>query len=168
MGNEVNTCPYCGSELMERKDQEHYCDFCLMNIPETMIMKNHERMPVRIREFALEQYLEKTTPELMTLSTFELLNLLKYARNERTFLYRNLNTFYKAGKQVKTGEYEEYEKYSGQEYEKMTRKMFVLENIICERLGYIPHRITDSYLEDYLSKIQKGKRNSMIIRQERS
>lgn len=165
-GNEKCTCPYCGSEVMQLND--YYCDFCTMNIPETLVMKNHERLPVRIREFALDTHLEKSTPELMALSTFELLNLLKYARNERTFLYRNMTAFYKAGKQVQTDEYVEFEQYSGQEYKKMTRKMFVLENIICQRMGYVPHRITDTYLENYLTQIQKAKRNPMIIRQERS
>lgn len=164
--NEKCTCPYCGSEVVQLKD--YYCDFCIMNIPETMVMKNHERLPVRIREFALDIHLEKTTPELMTLSTFELLNLLKYARSERTSLYHEMNVFYKAGKQLKSNEYVEAEKYSGQEYKKITKKMFVLENIICQRLGYVPHRITDTYLENYLTQIQKSKRNPMIIRQERS
>lgn len=42
-------------------------------------------------------------------------------------------------------EYKESEEYSGKEYEKITRKMFVLENLIRQRLGYVPHRITDAF-----------------------
>lgn len=164
-GNDNYTCPYCGSDLEQL--QGYYCDFCVMNIPETMLMKNHERLPVRVRDFALEIHLEKTTPELMTLSTFELLSLLKYARSERTSSYHLMNTFYKARKQLQTNDFVESEKYSGKDYEKITRKMFVLENIIRQRLGYVPYRITDTYLENYLAQMQKEKQKPMIIRQER-
>lgn len=99
----VITCPYCGSELVQQQ-REYYCDFCVMNVPETLVQRNHERISVRVRDFALEVHLERTTPELMMLSTFELLRLLKYARAERTSFYRYLNTFYKARKHGNTDE----------------------------------------------------------------
>ncbi len=138
-----------------------------MNIPEKLVQRNHERISVRVRDFVLEVYLDKTTPELMTFSTFELLSLLKYARAERTALYRDLNTFYKARKYGQTDEFEEGEAYSGKEYEKITRKMFVLENIIRQRLGYVPHQITDGYLAKYLDYMKKDKQKPMLIRQQR-
>ncbi|MBH0167221.1 hypothetical protein IHV12_20050 [Fictibacillus sp. 7GRE50] len=163
----VITCPYCGSELMQQLG-EYYCNFCVMNVPETLVQRNHERISVRVRDFALEVHLERTTPELMTLSTFELLSLLKYARAERTALYRYLNTFYKARKQGNTDEFKESEAYSGTEYEKITRKMFVLENIIRQRLGYVPHRITEGYLAKYVDYMKKDKHKPMAIRQQRN
>lgn len=45
--------------------------------------------------------------------------------------------------------------------------MFVLENLIRQRLGYVPQRITDYYLEKYLTEMQKDKQSPMIIRQQR-
>lgn len=163
----VITCPYCGSELVQQQQREYYCDFCVMKLPETLVQRDHERISVRVRDFALEVYLERTTPELMTFSTFELLSLLKYARAERTSLYHFLNTFYKARKHGNTNEFKESEEYSGKEYEKITRKMFVLENIIRQRLGYVPHRITDGYLAKYLDYMKKDKHKPMVIRQQR-
>ncbi|GAB0171779.1 TFIIB-type zinc ribbon-containing protein [Lysinibacillus sp. CTST325] len=162
----IITCPYCGSE-MEQQGEKYYCDFCVMILPADRVQRNHERVSVRVRDFALDVYLDKTTPELMRYSTFELLSLLKYARAERTNVYKLMNTFYNARKQQNIEEYKESEEYSGREYEKITRKMFVLENLIRQRLGYVPQRITDTYLGKYLAEMEKDKRQPMIIRQQR-
>ena len=164
--HDIITCPYCGSELVQQ-DVNYYCDFCVLRLAPDQAQRNHERISVRIRDFALEVYLDKTTPELMSYSTFELLSLLKYARAERTSLYHYLNLFYKARKQGNTNEFKETEEESGKEYEKITRKMFVLENIIRQRLGYVPHRIKDAYLVRYLEEMKKDKHKPMIIRQQR-
>lgn len=164
--HDVITCPYCGSEL-EQREEKYYCDFCVMILGSNQVQRNHERIAVRVRDFALEVYLDKTTPELMKFSTFELLSLLKYARAERTSLYHYLNVFYKARKHEQTEEFKETEEESGKDYEKITRKMFVLENIIRQRLGYVPRRITDAYLIKYLEEIKKDKQKPMIIRQQR-
>lgn len=164
--HDVFTCPYCGSELI-LQDEKYYCDFCVMRLGPNQVQRNHERISVRIRDFALDVYLEKTTPELMRYSTFELLSLLKYARAERTSLYHYLNVFYKARKHGQTEEFKETEEESGRHYEQITRKMFVLENIIRQRLGYVPHRITDAYLAWYLKEMKKDKHKPMIIRQQR-
>ncbi|MGE7954762.1 hypothetical protein [Lysinibacillus xylanilyticus] len=163
---DVITCPYCGSKL-EQQSEKYYCNFCVMILSSNQVQRNHERISVRVRDFALDVYLDKTTPELMRYSTFELLSLLKYARAERTNIYKLMNTFYNARKQQNIEEYKESEEYSGKEYEKITRKMFVLENLIRQRLGYVPHRITDAYLGKYLAAMEKDKRQPMIIRQQR-
>ncbi|MED1472736.1 hypothetical protein [Bacillus salipaludis] len=57
---EVITCPYCGSELVEQLEQ-YYCEFCLMRLDPNQVERNHERISVRIRDFSLEVYLDKTT-----------------------------------------------------------------------------------------------------------
>lgn len=163
---DVITCPYCGSEL-EKRQEKYYCDFCVMILGPEQVQRNHERISVRIRDFALDVYLDKTTPELMIYSTYELLCLLKYARTERTNIYQLMNTFYKARQLDGTNDFLESEEYSGQEYEKITRKMFVIENLIRQRLGFVPHRITDAYLAKYLEGMKKDKFNPMIIRQQR-
>lgn len=89
---DIITCPYCGSEL-EPKGEKYYCDFCVMILGADRVQHNYERITVRVRDFALDVYLDKTTPELMRFSTFELLSLLKYARAERTNIYKLMNTF---------------------------------------------------------------------------
>jgi hypothetical protein len=164
--HEVITCPYCGSELIQQHEK-YYCDFCVMRLRPDQVQRNYERISVRVRDFALDAYLDKTTPELMRYSTFELLSLLKYARAERSSLYHYLNVFYKARKHGQTDEYKENEADCGKQYEKITRKMFVLENIIRQRLGYVPNRITDAYLARYLEEMKKDKYKPMMIRQKR-
>ncbi|USK87522.1 hypothetical protein [Peribacillus asahii] len=72
--------------------------------------------------------MDKTTPEIMKLSTFELLYLLKVIRKERRDMYRHMNSFYKAGEQESTDEFKEYERIAGQNYMYYTKKVFVVEN----------------------------------------
>ncbi|HER2025581.1 hypothetical protein LCL90_23085 [Bacillus infantis] len=162
----VITCPYCGSELMPQ-GPKYYCDFCMMILGGHQVQRDHQRLSVRVRDFALDAYLEKTTPELMRLSTFELLSLLKYARTERTHIYNYMNIFYKARKHGELDDYRETEEETGVNYGRITRKMFVLENLIRQRLGYVPRRITDAYLARYLEEMKRDKNKPMTIRQER-
>lgn len=163
----VITCPYCGSEL-ETAERDYYCEFCVMKVPASLAQRDHNRIMVRTKDIAFESYLEKTTPELMTLSTYELLELLQIARKERSAYYGYLNTFRKAAEQSSVKEFEESSKYTGEQYEQKTRKMFVIENIIRQRLGYVPHRITSAFLANYLDQMKKDKTAPMVIRQQRS
>jgi len=138
-----------------------------MNIDIRIVKENYERVDVRFRDFALDAYIDKTTPEIMTFSTFELLYLLKMIRNERNNMYHLMNVFHQAGKEGIT-EYIDVEKETGRDYMYYTKKAFVVENIIRTRLGYVPDRITESYLLKYLQNIKNGKKTGpMIIRTQR-
>lgn len=158
------TCPYCGSFLMEKNEGKYYCAFCVMTLGKHQIQHNHKRISVRIRDFALDSYMDKTTPELMRLSTFELLSLLKSIRAERTEIYKYLNVFYRVRRKEDSDDFREKEEEAGADYERITRKMFVVENVLRQRLGYVPHRISQQYLEQYLQAMRKDKRKPMIIR----
>lgn len=162
------TCPYCGSLLVEQQEDKYYCGFCVMTLGTHQIQHNNERISVRIRDFALDSYMEKTTPELMRLSTFELLSLLKTIRAERTDMYKYLNVFYRVRTNEDTEDFREKEEEAGAEYEQVTRKMFVIENVLRQRLGYVPHRISQQYLEQYLYAMKKDKNNAMVIKKKRS
>ncbi|MEW4226385.1 hypothetical protein [Rossellomorea marisflavi] len=164
--DEPVTCPYCGSILVVR-ERKYFCGFCDMILGEHQIQHNHERISVRIRDFVLDSYMEKSTPELMRLSTFELLSLLKTIRAERTDIYRYLNVFYRVRIKEDIEEFREKEEEAGQEYEGITRKMFVIENILRQRLGYVPHRISREYLEKYLEAMRRDKKSPMLIKQKR-
>ncbi|MEH6947733.1 hypothetical protein V7068_11810 [Bacillus sp. JJ634] len=111
--------------------------------------------------------MDKTTPEIMKLSTFELLYLLKVIRKERRDMYRHMNSFYKAGEQESTDEFKEYERIAGQNYMYYTKKVFVVENIIHTRLGYVLTQITEKYLVEYLENIKNDKTAPMTIRTKR-
>ncbi len=138
-----------------------------MSLDARLVKENRERLVVRVREFALEVYIEKTTPELMAFSTFELLYLLKMIRKERNDMYSQMNTFYKAGLKGETDEFKAYEKITGKDYIYFTKKLFVVENIIRTRFGYVPSRITEIYLVKYLENIKNDKKGPMMIRTER-
>jgi hypothetical protein len=166
-GLELKTCPYCGSHIERMDHQYYYCDFCCMNIDIRIVKENHERLDVRFRDFSLDAYIDKTTPEIMTLSTFELLYLLKMIRKERHDMYHHMHVFHRAGKEGIT-KYIEMEKETGRDYMYYTKKAFVVENIIRTRIGYVPERITESYLVKYLENIKNSKKTGpMIIRTQR-
>jgi hypothetical protein len=106
--------------------------------------------------------LRKSTRELMELTTIELLYLLKFARTERREIYANRKVFIQA---LKEGVEECVEgiRYTFNEYEYWTRKCFVLENLIRERMGYIPEKISDSYLDDLITKMKGSQQKNMLI-----
>lgn len=160
----MKTCPYCGSEV-KREKEVYYCDFCVMNIAIDKVCESGERLKVRVNDFVIENHVYRTTPELMLFSTYELLYLLKYIRAERTSIYENMHIINNA--ESETNEFEEVAKQVGSMYSDLTRKMFVLENILRERLGYVPTKITERLLVKYLQNIEKDKKKPMIIRQKK-
>ncbi|WP_191567399.1 hypothetical protein [Metabacillus idriensis] len=129
-------------------------------------MQNNARLEVRVREFVADHYIDKNTPELMDFSTYELIYLLKFIRKERSDMYHHMKTFHRAGEQDGTDQFKEAEKETGRNYIYLSKKMFVVENIIRKRLGYVPVRITETYLFKYLENIKNDKKGPMIIRTE--
>jgi hypothetical protein len=162
----MKTCPYCGSHTERMDHQYYYCDFCCMKIDIRIVKENQERLEVRFRDFALDAYIDRTTPEIMTLSTFELLYLLKMIRKERNDMYHHMHVFRRAS-DAGSNDYKEAEKNSGRDYIYFTKKAFVMENIIRSRIGYVPARITENDLVKYLDNIKKGKKGPMMIRTKR-
>ena len=163
----MKTCPYCGSHVVKVEQHYYYCDFCCMNVDHMMVKESHERLDVRFRDFVLDSQMDKTTPEIMILSTFELLWLLKTIRKERSDVYHHMSVYYRAN-QAGINVLKEDEKETGRDYIYYTKKAFVVENIIRTRLGYVPECITENFLLRYLEKIQQGKRTGpMIIRTQR-
>src|SRR4051812_5442179 len=137
-----------------------------MQLDARIVKENHERLDVRFRDYAMTSQIEMTTPEIMTLSTFELLYLLKLIRKDRHDVYHYMHVFRRACEE--SNDFKEAEKDSGREYFYFTKKAFVVENIIRTRLGYVPERITESYLVKYLQNIENDKKTGpMLIRTKR-
>lgn len=178
MSNEIKTstktktCCYCGGIIKKYGDRKDmfYCDFCdlILNVTSTCV--DGQRRTIQIRTSGLDVNYGKTTPELMVLSTFELLNLLKYSRTMRAENYDFCQTMKKLVKEAKKSAslnsdehaslLNEAEK-AADLYEFSTKKMFVLENLVCDRLGYIPSRITQRFLSDYVENMEKSKDGNM-------
>jgi hypothetical protein len=129
-----------------------------MKLDARIVKENHERLDIRFHEFALTAHIDKTTPEIMTLCTFELLCLLKIIRKERTDMYHHLHVFHRAGEDG-SNDFKEAEMESGRDYMYFTKKAFIVENIIRPRLGFVPERITESYLVRYMEKIKNDKKS---------
>lgn len=93
------TCPYCGSDIKKMNEFQYFCGFCDMRVNSNKAMQNNERLEVRTREFVADHYIDKSTPELMDFSKYELLYLLKFIRKERSDMYHHMKTFHRAGEQ---------------------------------------------------------------------
>lgn len=158
----MNTCAYCGSEVVMVTDR-YYCDFCAMILSDQDVTKDCQRKDHTIEHMPFEYDFYKSTPELMQLKTIELLYLLKFARQTRSDLYNSRILGHKAGKDIKGAV--EILDASFSEYEKATRKVWVLENIIKDRIGYYPQRISDEFLGTYLERIERSQVKKMIIKQ---
>ncbi|MGD6975741.1 hypothetical protein ACQCU3_09135 [Bacillus altitudinis] len=150
----ANTCPYCGTNLKMETDF-FFCDFCDMNLPLDQIQKDGERIQIINREIN-SAYLNMTTPELMTFSTWELILLLREARKKRTSLYKR-NVESKILKEAQKGD------DLLQSYKLSTKKMYVIENILKVRLGYIPANLNQSFLNRYKKNIENPKYKTKML-----
>lgn len=168
----MKTCCYCGSQVIQGHKGKYYCDFCEMVIDSSSLCENSERKEIPIRKIYFDVNYNKTIPELMTLSTFELIQLLQHARAYRTTCWDDWKTVKKIAKASKKDETMQQElveqaiknaKEHYELYQYATRKMFVFENLLCERLGYIPKRVSRSYIEKYEDLMEEKKRSSMRV-----
>ncbi|WP_310144204.1 hypothetical protein [Paenibacillus amylolyticus] len=102
---------------------------------------------------------EQNTSQLMQRSTNELIVMLRLVRQKRTDFYNYLRVLNKA-----KGDFQEHAELTGKDYEFWTRKAWVLENILRDRTGSFPERITDDYLAGLAARADKINRKSMRIR----
>ncbi|MCM3571265.1 hypothetical protein [Neobacillus mesonae] len=158
----MKTCAYCGSPVNSNGGHDYYCSFCMMNLDYGDVQENGKRKNLLPFSQPSLSDLDKSTPELMCFSTVELLFLLKFARKERTDIYKQRYILIRAMK-VGADEYTEAEQYTFREYEKATRKCFVLENLIRERIGYYPAKLTDSYIQTLAAKMEESAKKDMVI-----
>lgn len=100
----------------------------------------------------------------MNFSTVELLFLLKFARKERADIYQQRYVFIQAMKEG-ANEFSGAEQYAFLEYERATRKCFVLENLVRERMGYYPSKLTDSYIQTLAARMEESVKKDMVIQQ---
>ncbi|MEH6908245.1 hypothetical protein [Neobacillus drentensis] len=161
----MKTCPYCGSGL-KSFGHDFYCGYCELKLCFKDVQENGKRKSFLPDSQPTHDDLKRSTPELMTVTTIELLFLLKFARAERSSIYGQRNVFIKA---LKTGntDFKEGEQYTFGEYEYWTRKCFVLENLIRERIGYVPAKLTESYLQSLADRMIESTKKDMVIQQPR-
>lgn len=160
----MKTCAYCGSSVILMDGNDYYCSFCTMKLKYEDVQENGKRKNLLPVSQPSLSDLNKSTPELMCLSTVELLFLLKLARKERSDIYHRRYIFIRAMKEG-ADEFTEAEQYTFSEYEKATRKCFVLENLVRERIGYYPAKLTESYIQTLAARMKESAKKDMVIQQ---
>jgi|SRR5690625_1046863 len=161
----MNTCALCGTEL-----DDIYCFFCEMELDKRYILKDGERLhqSKMFKGVPDRSLIFRSTKELMSMETIDLLCLLRDARSFRAEVFKLRHLRHQAERQ---GGYndtvQELEDYSYKQYEDATRKVWVIENIIKDRLGYYPERVTMNFLNMYIDRMEHSerKKKNMIIAQ---
>lgn len=157
----MKTCPYCGSVVEIRSGA--YCGFCDMILPQELLQEEGKRKQFTVNQASVSIDLaEMSTPELMTRKTYELLILLRHLRQKRSDSFNLMRILKKANAQA--DEFQEAASSSGKDYEWWTRKMWICENIIRDRMNYVPSRITDDYLINLEKQITESNNKNMIVK----
>ncbi|WP_085520915.1 hypothetical protein [Tuberibacillus sp. Marseille-P3662] len=158
----MKTCCYCGSDV-HPYSKHYYCHFCEMIIDSSDVQENGNRKDFLPKTQPSNIDVEKSTPELMTYTTIELLFMLKIARKERSETYHNRHIFIQAMKS-EASRFQDGERYTYDLYEYWTRKCFVLENLVRERIGYIPFKLTESYIQNLAARMEQSTKKRMTIK----
>ncbi|MCY9339755.1 hypothetical protein MOF28_15475 [Bacillus haynesii] len=155
----MKTCPYCGSRVENIDHSRYHCEFCSMHIPSDLVKEDCVRISVIYRESASKKDLEKTTPELMLFPTVDLLFLLKEARTVRSDTTDEIRKLKKKNQNTKSAYFKENYDALNKEYTFVTKKMYVIENILKTRLGYIPPRLDKNFFDKYLKNVKNKTKN---------
>src|SRR5699024_7560497 len=154
------TCGFCASKI-----NGNYCGFCDMELKEKHIMKDGKRLnqAKKFLGYPNSTEIHRSTPELMELETIELLCLLREARSFRADCYKLRLLRHQAEEQTGINEdVQNIEESTFYEYEHATRKVWVIENIIKDRLGYFPQKVTKNFLNMYLERMHESEQKSMF------
>jgi hypothetical protein len=162
MNNHI-TCSYCGSSLNKApafKEDKVYCEFCDMFV---IPSQNGERIE-RFERFGFVpgyEQLKMKTPQLLELHTLDLLLLLQFCRDERRNYFSTMRIIKIAA--ADEADLKKQEEEAGEQYEIITRKCFVIENILRERIGYIPRKVTKEMLSGVLER-SENERNQKAMK----
>lgn len=168
----TKTCAYCGTPVKFKTSGEGLnmktaasCDFCKMDLNvETEICEDGNRKLRNVPPVVDLEQIYKNTKEIMELSVYELLCLLKEVNRERTEMFSNLSQAKKWKQETLAADVVDpitIEALNttlatvGEEYEYFSKKKWVIENILTLRVDQLPARITDKFLHEYWEKTLK-------------
>lgn len=159
----MRTCKYCASPLKfigEKDKQYFYCSHCELPFEVSDTCMNQKRLspiPEVIDDMA---YLSKSTKELLKEKTITLFYYLKACRSDWYHLKETLDRIYDIRNKEDVSD---LYKSLYEEYDKLTKKRFVLENILLERNGYVPKKLTNDFLDQLISDGSFFGQKSMYI-----
>jgi len=140
--NTLQICTYCKTE---NKESEIRCTFCEADLTFSR---------PKTKRFVELSDAYKPYPVLNGYHTFDLLQLLRQIRKSRTDSYNTLRITLKASNQMEVPE--ELKIASEDEYKRTTAFMNIIEQILIDRIGYIPRRIDDKLLQAWEIKIKQN------------
>lgn len=147
----MKTCPYCATVL-----KYSLCSFCGYQ-GEGNENGNRSTKCVIRNFFSLDQAIQKLEV-LEKNHTYDLMYGLKLVRAERSQAFNILSSTNNLLKKVDDTNKVEFQKIrdeAGKQYEYWTKKAWVLENILTDRLGYFPERIEEEMLQRVKELSQK-------------
>ncbi|MEK5645909.1 MULTISPECIES: hypothetical protein [Paenibacillus] len=157
----MQTCPFCGS-VIEEKEHAYYCSFCDMGLVASQIQQNGFRKKVFYEVPVFLEAAKLSTRDLLEKDSYFLTCLLREVRQERSRSYQYYLRFFKKANEEQ-GDFLDDAKHAGGQYEYWTRKAWILENILRERFGSFPERISDAYLQTMARNIDKFNEKPMRI-----
>ncbi|AHA69985.1 hypothetical protein YBT1518_03830 [Bacillus thuringiensis YBT-1518] len=160
-------CPYCATPIQVDKNGvvQEICEFCGGRIREQQtgmlqVCQNGERFEfTKMQQQLFLEHIHQSVEELKQYHTYDLYVLLKEVREARSQTYYGLQLLNKASKTESTLQAAADE--TGGEFEYYTRKAWVIENILLERQGFFPEKITARVLEYMGEQIRKSKKKRM-------
>ncbi|PGZ17596.1 hypothetical protein COE43_12570 [Bacillus cereus] len=166
-------CRYCGIEAKVTHAgvlKEANCNFCGGSLvdedtgyPKLCTIKGDRFEFHKIKYNVFIEHVEQPVTVLKTFHTFDLYLLLKEVRSMRSTTYYGMRVLNNASEV--DNEFKDLAQEQGKDYEYWTRRKFVIENILLERQGYFPERITDKVLGFMADQIKKSMKQKMKISQ---
>lgn len=158
------TCKYCGGNLSFvgfYKGLNYFsCSFCDLVFDENEVCEKRKRKEVVPKKYELNYF--KPTKELLTYNTIELFHMLKECRSDWYRIFTLL-------KSILNNEPDNVEEIPNEykdlydQYIELTKKKFVIENIILEKAGFLPDKITDGFLRQIVEWGEKATGKNMYI-----
>lgn len=153
------TCKYCGGNLTflgyhQQKGLNYFsCDYCDLIFDEKEISKNRERRKSVPESY--DYYYNKKTKDFLQLNTIELFHMLKDCRKDWFSLYSLLQNVVNANQKPDKKLYDEFVY--------LTKQRYVIENIILERTGFLPEKITGEFLNQIVEWGESSSSKPMYI-----
>jgi hypothetical protein len=161
------TCKYCGTELkaLSKSDPNtrYHCNYCDLSFEKTDTCKDRERINPIPEVYDMNFY--RTTQELLNENTVILFHTLAECRKS---WYNNF-TLLQQLKSLEPSDVEDYESLSKQikslynEYIKLTKQKFIIENILLEKAGFVPDKLTEEFLSNLLIQSKEISEKPMYI-----
>lgn len=161
------TCKYCGTELdyigEYQNEMYFYCPYCDLSFEKGETCQDRQRKQA-VPDFYDKGYY-RPTKELLKCNTIVLFHLLRDCRKDWYELYSFLRKLINIKDNEIPNENEVEKAFLPlyHEYIQLTKQKFVIENILLEKVGFIPEKITDSFLSDLIEKGKKASYKPMYI-----